>query len=319
MMQLPHTLLMAPLVALTLAAPSFAAGSDCKKTDAWIETVRPADALTKKEPQKEPMIVVERAKKPVDFQSLSLADMRLCAGDVIRIKEGASLRLCVDEGCKQVTEEDAGKGGYKIKARGASSVWGNFFALLDELADRNHAVQVASASTRGTGKVKYPAIYPADPKVAFKLAAGSRALHLSWMGGEAPFRVQLLDGERVLGAADAPQARSATLPEVRFAPGKYELSIKAKEGLEPGVEPLRGNANVEDLTVVAPDALPPVPQALAEVSLPQEARQLLYAQWLVYQEGGAWLLEAQQIAAALATSYPPAQIWLQQWSREQGH
>lgn len=312
MMRLLHTLPVAALAAFGLAAPALAAGQGGRGVAAWIEMSRPADALAQGK------IVVERQGERVTFPSpLPYGAAQLYGGDIIKIEDAdASLRLCVEEGCASVTAKEAGGRGYLVKARERSNVWDNFSALLGELASRG--VQVASASTRGVGQAKYPAIYPADPKVAFKLAAGSRALHLSWMGGEAPFRVQLLDGERVLGAADAPQARSATLPEVRFAPGKYELSIKAKEGLAPGVEPLRGNANVEDLTVVAPDALPPVPQALAEVSLPQEARQLLYAQWLVYQEGGAWLLEAQQIAAALAASYPPARIWLQQWSREQG-
>lgn len=311
MMRLLHTLPVAALVALGFAAPAAAAQGGCEVA-AWIEMSRPAEALAKG------AIVVERQGQRVSFPSpLRYTDARLCDGDTIKFEDAAaSLRLCVEEGCVPVTEKEAGKGGYHVKARGKSTVWSNFFAWFG--GQTNRGVQMASASTRGTGQEKYPAIYPADPKVAFKLTAGSRALHLSWEGGEAPFRVQLLDGERVLGAADATQ-RHATLPSVPLAPGNYELSIKAKEGLAPGVEPLRGNADVEDLIVVAPDALPPIPSELAVVPLPDEARQLLYAQWLVQQEGGAWLLEAQQIAAALALNYPPAQQWLQQWSRELGN
>ena len=319
-MRLLHTLPVAALAAFGFAVPAVAAPTDAGQVDcevvAWIEMTSPANALA------DGSIEVLRGdrgkggKKLVSFPSpLHYADAQLCDGDIIRIKKdtGASLRLCADAGCVPLTAEEAGDAGYTVGAQSRTSTWKNFAGWLGGL--KKQGVQVASASTRGVGQAKYPAIYPADPKVAFKLAAGSRALHLSWVGGEAPFRVQLLDGERVLGAADTTQ-RSATLPSASLAPGKYELSIKAKEGLEPGVEPLRGNADVEDLIVVAPDALLPVPSELAAAPLPDEARQLLYAQWLFQQEGGAWLLEAQQIAAALAASYPPAQEWLQQWSGE---
>lgn len=303
MMRLLYTLPAAALAALCIAAPGFAAEPEAA---AWIEMSRPADALTTGK------IVVLRQGKAVAFPSPLPHMAPLHAGDRIKIEDaGASLRLCADSGCVPVTAKEAGKAGYTVSTQSSTSAWKNFAGWLGELTGRG--AQVVAARTRGEEQAKYPAIYPADPRVAFKLAAGSRALHVRWVGGTAPFRVQLLDGERALGLADTTQ-RSATLSSVTLAPGNYELSIKAKEGLAPGVEPLRGNADVEDLIVVVPDALPPMPQALAEVPLPQEARQLLYVQWLAQQEGGAWLLEAQQMAAALAASYAPAQEWLQQWS-----
>lgn len=310
MMRLLHTFT-ALLAALGLCAPAAAVEPKADETAAWIEMCRPADALATGK------IVVERQGSPVSFPSPLPHMAALRAGDRIRIEDAsASLRLCADSGCVPVTAKEAGKTGYTVSAQGSTSAWKNFAGWLGELKGRG--AQVVAARTRGEEQEKYPAIYPADPRVAFKLAAGSRTLHVRWSGGEAPFRVQLLDGERILGVADAAQ-RNATLPSATLAPGKYELSIKAREGLAPDVEPLRGNADVEDIIVVAPDALPPMPGELAAAPLPDEARRLLYAQWLAQQEGGAWLLEAQQTAAALAASYPPAQEWLQQWSGEQGN
>ena len=58
------------------------------------------------------------------------------------------------------------------------------------------------------------------------------------------------------------------LPRVPLAAGEYKLLIRKEVGLLPCEDPLRCNAMEEYLNVVAPEDLPPMPQALAEAPLP---------------------------------------------------
>ena len=303
-------LITAFVAALCLAAPGFAAEPEDGEIMAWIEAVHPEDALAGDAPK----IVVLRQGKAVTFPPGAYM-AALYADDLIRINDAdAYMDLCADTGRLRVTAETAGKGGYHVKGQ-TTTVLKNFAAWLGDLSGRNREARLVSARTRGAGQDEYPAILD-DPDVDFKLAAGTRALHVRWKGGEALFRVLLLKGDEILSRADSPKGRSVVLPKVSLAPGEYELVIKDKKGLGPEVDPLRGNADQETLIVVAAEALPRVPKELAEAPLPDEARRLLYADWLAREEGGAWLLEARQIAAALAETYAPARDWPARWGGE---
>ncbi len=273
---------------------------------AWIEAVHPKDALAGAK------VVVLREGKAVSFPPPSYM-APLYSGDLVRIDDAkAYLELCTETGRLRVTAKMAGKNGYRLGGQ-PTTVLNNFAVWLGGLREAER-VPIATYTRGGeTGEGLYPVILD-DPNVAFKLVSGGKTLHIRWKGGAPPFRVLLLKGDRVLGKADVPAGRVAALPAPNLVPGKYELVIKDKRGLTSGVDALRGNADVESLIVVVPDALPPVPRELAEVPLPDDVRQLLYADWLAHEEGGAWLLEALRIAATLAETYPPAQDWLVQWS-----
>ena len=52
--------------------------------------------------------------------------------------------------------------------------------------------------------------------------------------------------------------------------------------------------------------IPPLPQELAVSSLSIEATTTLYAAWLAAVDGADWALQAYQLAAPLANTYPPA-------------
>ena len=56
-----------------------------------------------------------------------------------------------------------------------------------------------------------------------------------------------------------------------------------------------------------------MPQALADALLPEEARQLLYADWLARQGESEWRMEAIQMVAPYAKNYEPERDWLRQW------
>ena len=246
----------------------------------------------------------------------------LYPGDTIKVTgEDTLLRLITETEKNNRKSLTAHDGEYTVKST-RSSWLKNLAAFISTSMPGQE--RIVSATTRSDGKPQacsFPTISLCGSNKELKLVAGDRNLHIHWRGGEAPFRVWLRKDNQDIAptATDAPQARSAVLNGLSLAPGdKYELALKDKKGVEKkDAAPLGLSfTRLESLEVVAPDALPPMPGELAAAPLPDELRQLLYAQWLAQQEGGAWLLEAQQIAAALAANYPPAQQWLQQWSSE---
>lgn len=99
--------------------------------------------------------------------------------------------------------------------------------------------------------------------------------------------------------------------EIPLLAGNYTLVIRDSKGLIKG-DARRGSV-VANLILLAPGDIPPMPQALAAALLPEETRQLLYADWLARQGEGEWNMEAIQMVAPYAEDYEPAQDWLRQW------
>ena len=312
MMGLLHTttrrLMVTLAAALCLAGLGAAAAEGGRKPAGWIEKCEPKEAFA------EGKIEVHQSGKKLE-QCLQVP---LFDGDIVRIKDAdAALHyLDHDRRPKVLTKGDMKGGSWRAEAAEGdrATLLGNLVGLF-----KNHEAEggTAIAATRGGGEAGQPPsrekilIYPVDDSVALKLAAGERSLHVYWSGGKdkETFNVRLLQNGKVLAKVDAAEKRSAVLPSVSFIPGEwYELVVE-------------GNVSGSTSDVLGVEsAAPPMPQPLVEAQLPQEMKQfqqLLYAIWLAEEEGGAWLPEAQQIAAALAASYPPAQQWLERlWGGE---
>jgi hypothetical protein len=288
------------------------AGKEAQEVAAWIESVNPSDALIPGAPQSRAKIVILRQGKPLAInKSVIMTELR--SGDRILINDDhAYLNLIISTGPLRVTTADiANKDrGYEIKAH-PNSVWSNLVALVKDKIKPGE-IQTVTASARGKGD-GYPSL-PADMTEAPKMAAGERALHFRWQDGEPPYRLSLVRDDQVISEVNVAKAHEATLPKQSLPPGTYKLVLKDKKGLVPDVHPLYGNAIVtENLMLVAPADVPPMPSALADSPLPEETRQLFYADWLARQGTGEWTLEAIQHVFPYAKEYQPAAEWLRQW------
>lgn len=302
------------IIATLFSFSSTSAMAKTQEVAAWIESVKPKNALTPDNAQSKAKIVVLRQGKPLVFNtSVLMAELK--SGDQIFINDGhAYLNLINSTGPLRVTAAMAKKGGYKIDAS-PNSVWDNLVALVSDKIKPGQT-QAVSASSRGKGpqdEKSYPSI-PADQTDTPKLAAGERALHFRWQDGEPPYRLSLVRDDQVISKIEVSEGHEATLPKQALQPGNYKLVLKDKKGLVPDVHPLYGNAYVtENLILVAPADVPLMPAALAKATLPEETRQLLYADWLARQGKGEWSMEAIQHVFPYARDYEPAADWLRQW------
>lgn len=312
----PQAFLVAGILFLSGGAPVIAATPD---TAAWIESVKPKDALTSTNAQTPPKIVILRQGKPLTFNSpVLMAELK--SGDRILFNgenNQAYLNLINSNGALRITAADAKKEGYEVNAK-PNSTWNNLVAFVTDKIKPGQT-QAVSASTRGSGtrgscpkpeEIDFPSIL-ADQTETPKMAAGERALHFMWECGQAPYRLSLVQNDKILNAVDMPSGFEATLPKQNLKPGTYKLVLSDTKGQS---QPPFGNAYVtENLILVAPADVPPMPEALAKAPLPEETRQLLYADWLAKQGNGEWSMEAIQLVIPFAKTYEPAADWLRQW------
>lgn len=154
-----------------------------------------------------------------------------------------------------------------------------------------------------------PLALPALVAPQANLVAGGRALYVSWTGGVGPFSVQLLnaaEGREVASQANI-ERHWVRLPVAELAAGNYTLWVRNRAGYR--VEGIREDG----LAVVAPSALPAMPDVLKSAGLPDEARTLFYADYLAGQDDGRWTLEALQRVAALPGQSPAVRQWLHRY------
>lgn len=301
---------------LSVIAVLFAGGSTfavAKEQDvaAWIEFAYPQGALAPKNAHSRAQIVIFRQGQPLSLdKSAVMTELR--SGDRVLVHDSkAYLTLLTSTGRLRVTADMSKDVGYELNAR-PNSIWDN---LVDLVTDKFKLGQsrVVSASSRGVPWLEAegaPTI-PADQTQFSKLAAGERALHLRWQGGKPPYRLSLMRDNQILSKLNVPKGSEASLPKLPLLAGNYTLVIRDSKWLNKG--DARRSSVVANLILLAPGDIPPMPQALAAALLPEEARQLLYADWLARQGEGEWSMEAIQIVAPYAKDYEPAQDWLRQW------
>lgn len=278
---------------------------------AWIESAYPQGALIPKNAHSGAQIVIYRQGQPLSLDKTAVMT-ELRSGDRILIHDSrAYLTLLTSTGRLRVTAEMSKGTGYELNAV-PNSIWDNLVNLLTDKAKLGQS-RVVSASSRGVPWLEAegaPTI-PADQAQFSKLAAGERALHFRWQGGKPPYRLRLMRDNQVLSELNVPKGSEAILPKLPLLVDNYTLVIRDGKGLNKG--DARRSSVVANLILVAPGDIPSMPQALSDALLPEEARQLLYADWLAGQGEGEWSMEAIQMVAPYAKDYEPAQDWLRQW------
>jgi hypothetical protein len=298
-------------ILLAFCGTSMAKGPDVA---AWIESANPHDALTPKNSQSRAKIIIFRQGKPLALKRPAMMT-ELLSGDRILINDSkASLTLLTSTGRLSVTAEMSKREGYEVIAS-PNSIWSNLVALVTDQITLGQT-QVISASSRGVPWLNAegaPTI-PADQTQFSKLAAGERELHFRWQGGTPPYRLSLIRDEQVLSEINVTKGSEASLPRLAWPPGDYTLVITDKRGLASDGH-ARGSVTA-NLILFDPADIPPMPSALANSPLPEDARQLLYADWLARQGEGEWSMEAIQQAFPYAKSYSPVGNWLRQWGGE---
>lgn len=136
-----------------------------------------------------------------------------------------------------------------------------------------------------------------------RIAAGERALYVTWIGGTGPFSVEVVAAEtgKRIAVANGIQARHVTLPTAVYTPGRHELVVLGAD---------RNGFSERDLIVVSPETLPAMPQANGVEKLSADERELVRLYWLEGVANGVWAFEAMQRAASLAARQPGAAQWL---------
>ena len=158
-----------------------------------------------------------------------------------------------------------------------------------------------------TGKTNEPVTFRIPILAASRsvLAAGNRAIFVSWHGGVPPFSVTLSAAEtgRILAQTVGVRGTcSAYLPRTYLRPGHYQLTLTDAQNVK----------EEEDSLFVVAEA-PAEPSELREADIPEEARQLYTAAWMTVLDGGEWAFEAQQRVAAMDCHSAAVQDWLRHW------
>jgi hypothetical protein len=189
------------------------------------------------------------------------------------------------------------QGTYAVPDRspGAPGLLGNLFDVLAGMVTRqfNYDRQAVIAAVRGEEPLDLPLLWSDENYVV----AGSRALALSWVGGEAPFAVEIGPEAGPPAIAKAGVTDRGLGPVlVDLTPGPWRLAIHDATG-----ETVEGA-----LTVVPTSELPAAPPDQGLEDLPEALREAAYAAWLAEQDDGRWMYEAYLRAGALAGEFAPA-------------
>lgn len=164
----------------------------------------------------------------------------------------------------------------------------------------------ATAAASRTRSRTAPPVVPALVGDRSEVGAGDRALYIAWKGGEPPFTVRIIHqaSDAILTTVQNVPTRSATLPSARYAPGRHVLTV---------IDAQRRTLRDEQLHVVDASALPPLPRALADATIPEDAKRLYYADFLAGFGDGQFCLEALQQAASISPRTAAARDWLEGW------
>lgn len=301
---------------MTVASAVFVASSLCLSTVratqpnvvAYIQRLFPETA------KPDDVIRIVRNGKPLSLKK-GLVD--LVPGDQLFVKQGMVNVLLLYTGeviSVSPGMAEAGKPDFEVRSPDVPGLGGKLLALFKSLVGPDRSGRVIPA-TRGVdsghcfnkaggtnqpNEFKIPALFAEKPA----LAAGNRALFVTWRGGVDPFTVELASPEqgRVVARATVKAACAALLPVANLTAGQYQLTV---------VDGNRAALTERNLSIG--DKLPAMPRELAAAPLPSIARSLYYATWLATIERGRWAFEAQQQVAALDCGSSAVREWLRQW------
>ena len=216
---------------------------------------------------------------------------------VVRITLSNKERLRLDAERRELTLPCDPTGVTQQLAAFLRAIWGS---------GETRRINATAASSR-TGSRTRPPIIPALVGDRSEIAGGERALYLAWSGGDAPFsiRIERHGDDASIAALQNVSTRSATLPSVHFAPGRYVVVITDGRG-----RVLRD----EQLHVVDAQSVPPFPPDLDGAAIAKDAKRLYYADFLAGYGDGRFCLEALQQAASISPRTAAAREWLSGWT-----
>lgn len=199
------------------------------------------------------------------------------AGDVVQVNAGGRVFVQLNDG----TQRDVGPGEWRVPDSKPLGPIANLLRSLPRLLDVQAQI-AATASTRGGETCD-----KADPNVSIevpilrahsKVTAGKQNLTLGWVGGCAPFGVDLTRDAVVVGSAKGLTRRQQQFADLDLTPGLYQLRI----------EDAAGDRRVYDIEVVDTAPVPPADLEAADSVTAAIARAL----WLAELDNGAWRLES---------------------------
>ena len=162
--------------------------------------------------------------------------------------------------------------------------------VVPQVNYERHAVTVA---VRGEEPLELPLLWADENYVV----EGSRLLAAAWIGGEAPFAVEIgPEGGPPLVAQENVGGQASVPVTADLAPGPWRVSVR-----DAGGEVARGA-----FTVVPASESPDAPSDEGLEAMPEGLRESAYAAWLAEQDEGSWMYEAYLRAGALAGDFAPA-------------
>ncbi len=236
---------------------------------------------------------VERAGKTIAYPAEGLM-----ACDTLRLTDArASVQVILSNNQRLLLDAESPGKAVQVPC-GQPGFFGNMLALAKSIVAQTSVATTPTSTLSRGGLLVVPALGAYAPH----LTAGTRSLYIAWAGGDAPYKVQLLNGSgTIVTQVSDVNALSVRLPKAALMPGRYTLRITGQDGK--GVED-------SELTVVTPNQLPAAPPELAAAKLQPADYALLYAYYLEGFQDGRWTLEAVQRIANLPTRTSAADAWL---------
>lgn len=215
-------------------------------------------------------------------------------GDVIRVPEAdVAVTIKTREKKIEICQPGGAPGDCLLKITGSGSAFTEAVRFVDQLARISNwygtQSSVSLISRAGPAKPLKPDAFVERHQVIFP---GSRAIHVHWNGGSAPFKIELSSQARPIVSATSSK-NGVSLPKSDFKPGKYLLDV------------LDGKSQKTSFAfeVAAPKAAQP---DFSGIATSDENRAFLEAGWLAAQQDGALVFEAIQRLAPIADIYQPA-------------
>ncbi len=243
----------------------------------------------------------------------------LVAGDEIRVKQDAAITIREIATNKLIPvrhQPSTNAPDYTVDRPTTPGLTGALLAWYKGFLNQSSGGNVVAASRgpnsgtcyNNSGRTNEPIpfripVLAADRSV---LAAGTRAIFVSWQGGVPPFSVALSTAETgavIAKTTGVLNACAVQLPRVSLTPGHYRLAVTDANNVA---------EQEENLFFVAADT-PTTPRELREADIPEEARQIYTATWMTVLDGGKWAFEAQQRVAAMDCHSTAVQDWLRHW------
>jgi hypothetical protein len=260
------------------------------------------------------LMSIRRQGKDVPVACYSVG---LMVGDEIRLKQDAAItiRTLATNELRLVRHQSSTSADWTVERPTTPGLKGPLLAWYKVVLNQSGGGSALAASrgiSSGTcynnsGRTNEPIpfripVLAADRSI---LAAGTRAIFVSWQGGAPPFSVTLSTAETgaVIAKTTGVNACAGRLPPVSLTPGHYRLAVTDANNVA---------EQEESLFFVVGDA-PTTPRELREADIPEEARQLYTATWMTVLDGGEWAFEAQQRVAAMDCHSAAVQDWLRHW------